>query len=180
MTVVLILTVTPCENRRGLMKTQYGKILSILIAALLLLSADVLAGGAGTAHSQAPVGNELKSYREWKNTMVDAAQLRVQKTKNSLEQHRQLSGLLIDPNLKNQLSKEQLRAALASELTINDYFVGYLNKQTNLQQAIKGVAGKLSDDEVAELMSAYAYSFNRIEIKPLKSASEAAPRLVFD
>jgi hypothetical protein len=65
-------------------------------------------------------------------------------------------------------------------LTINDYFVGYLNKQTNLQQAIKGVAGKLNDEEVAELMSAYAYSFNKNEMKPLKSASESGSRGTLD
>ncbi len=124
--------------------------------------------------------SSVKSYREWKTTMVDAADIRVQKIKNNLEQQRQVSGANIDPNLKNQLSKEQLQAALAAELTINDYFVGYLNKQTNLQQAIKGVAGKLNDEEVAELMSAYAYSFNKNEMKPLKSAAETGSRGTLD
>lgn len=141
-----------------------------LLVAAILISLNTL---AADIKSPLPLAADLsvKSYREWKTAMVDAAELRVQKIKLNLEQQRQVSGANIDPNLKNQLSKEQLQATLASELTINDYFVGYLNKKTNLQQAIKGVAGKLNDDEIAELMSAYAYSFNKNEMKPLRSAT---------
>ncbi len=108
--------------------------------------------------------------------MVGAAESRVQKIKLSLEKQRQLAGSNLDPNLKNQLSKEQLQITIAGELTISDYFAGYLNKQNNLQMAINSVAGKLSSEEVAELMSAYAYNFNKIQIQPLKSASEGAPK----
>lgn len=141
-----------------------------LLVAAILISLNTLAADIKSPLPQA-ADLSVKSYREWKTAMVDSAELRVQKIKLTLEQQRQVSGANIDPNLKNQLSKEQLQATLASELTINDYFVGYLNKKTNLQQAIKGVAGKLNDDEVAELMSAYAYSFNKNEMKPLRSAT---------
>jgi hypothetical protein len=124
--------------------------------------------------------NSAKSYSEWKNSMVDAAELRVQKIKLTLEQQRQSVSANADPNLRNQLSKEQLQATLATELTISDYFVGYLNKQSNMQDAIKSVAGKLSADEVAELMSAYAYNFNKNAMQPLKSASDASIKGSFE
>jgi hypothetical protein len=156
------------------------KCYTLMFAASVLLSSVTQAldtTAPPTAPSALTVASttsiNVKSYREWKTAMVDTAELRVQKVKNSLEQQRQISGSKPDPNLNNLLSKEQLQATLASELTINDYFVGYLNKQTNLQQAIKGLAGKLNDEEVAELMSAYAYSFNKNNMKPLKSATES-------
>lgn len=164
------------------MKMLYVKRFCTLLVASLLVSSNMLANEINGTATTAPTAStmSIKSYREWKMAMVDAAELRVQKIKNSLEQQRQVSGANLDPNLKNQLSKEQLQATLASELTINDYFVGYLNKQTNLNQAIKGVAGKLNDEEVAELMSAYAYSFNKNEMKPLKSAAESGSRGTLD
>lgn len=164
------------------MKMLYVKRFCTLLVASLLVSTNIFANETNGVAATTPtaLATSVKSYREWKTSMVDAAELRVQKIKNSLEQQRQVSGANLDPNLKNQLSKEQLQATLASELTINDYFVGYLNKQTNLNQAIKGVAGKLNDEEVAELMSAYAYSFNKNEMKPLQSATESGSRGTLD
>ncbi len=47
---------------------------------------------------------------------------------------------------------------MADELTVADYFAGYLTKQRNQAQAIKEVSGRLSPDEVAELMTIYANS----------------------
>ena len=47
---------------------------------------------------------------------------------------------------------------MVDELTVADYFAGYLTKQRNQAQAIKEVAGRLSPDEVAELMTIYANS----------------------
>ncbi len=50
------------------------------------------------------------------------------------------------------------QAIQAEELTVADYFAGYLTKQRNQAQAIKEVSGRLSPDEVAELMTIYANS----------------------
>ena len=150
-------------------------ICTLALTALFIFSASV--GQAGEASKTIPAitqkTNSAKSYSEWKTSMVEAAEQRVQKIKLTLEQQRQASGVNTDPNLRNQLSKEQLQATIASELTISDYFAGYLNKQSNMQDAIKSVAGKLTNDEVAELMSAYAYNFNKNTMQPLKSASDA-------
>ncbi len=152
-------------------------ICTLMLAALLFYSNQSFAS-VSQVQAQKTENSEFKSYREWKIQMVDAAEQRVLKVKLSMEQQRQVSGANIDPNLKNQLSKEQLQASIAGELSINDYFVGYLNKQMNLQSAIKNVSGKLSSEEVAELMSAYAYSFNKVTLQPLKSASDAASKVL--
>jgi hypothetical protein len=157
-------------------------ICTLALTALFVFSSSV--GRAGEVLKITPPVaqkiNSAKSYSEWKNAMVGAAEMRVQKIKLTLEQQRQASGVNTDPNLRNQLSKEQLQATLATELTISDYFVGYLNKQSNMQDAIKSVAGKLSADEVAELMSAYAYNFNKNMMQPLKSASDPAVKGSFE
>ena len=121
--------------------------------------------------SSLAVSKTFNTYKEWKTIMVGEAEKRVQKTKISME---------IDPNLKNQLSKDQLQATIANELTISDYFVGYLNKQNNLQEAIKFVATKFSGDEIAELMSAYAYNFSREKLQPLKSAADVDSKILFE
>jgi hypothetical protein len=157
-------------------------ICTLVMTAFLFSFCEAQAAQSALAAVPSPTktGSTYKSYREWKNTMVGAAELRIQKIKQTLELQRQASlaqgRLNLDPNLKNKLSKEQLQATIASELTINDYFIGYLNKQPNVQQAIDGVAGKLSSAEVAELMSAYAYNFNKTSLQPLKSASDATPK----
>jgi hypothetical protein len=61
--------------------------------------------------------------------------------------------------LHNQAEKDSYQLSMAKDLTISDYFVGYLTKQKDLPAAINEVAGRLSTDEVAELMSAYATNF---------------------
>lgn len=50
------------------------------------------------------------------------------------------------------------QAEMAKDLTVADYFAGYLTKQRDQAQAIKEVSGRLSPDEVAELMTIYANS----------------------
>ena len=50
------------------------------------------------------------------------------------------------------------QADMAKDLTVADYFAGYLTKQRDQSLAIKEVSGRLSPDEVAELMTIYANS----------------------
>jgi hypothetical protein len=50
------------------------------------------------------------------------------------------------------------RGEMAKELTMADYFAGYVTKQANQAEAIKEVSSRLSHPEVAELMTIYANS----------------------
>jgi hypothetical protein len=110
------------------------------------------------------------SYKEWKSSKIQTIESRIRQLE---EQRRPVSGAQsTDPNLSMHFKKPseaQLPIELAAQienemtilnvvqdLTITDYFVGYLTQQNPTEQVIKEVAGKLSTEEVAELMAAYA------------------------
>lgn len=123
-----------------------------------------------------------KSYREWKQSMVEAAQHRLDQFKSTAldQQKTRTTAQGADPNLSHKIAKEQLQVSIANELTISDYFVGYINKQSNLSEVIKNVSGRLSAEEVAELMSAFAYNFNKANENSVKSASDAGFKRLLD
>lgn len=123
--------------------------------------------------------HQIKSYREWKHELVVDAQSKVTGLKSQIEARKQARSVNIgiDPNLARSKGLEafatrdasveklekELRTELydldvANDLTVTDYFVGYLTKVQNKKAAFKEVAGKLSPEEVAELMTAYANS----------------------
>lgn len=125
----------------------------------------------------APATSQIKSFREWKGSLVQDSQQKISSIKEGLKKQRQsASAIGSDPNLKNKsqseaginqnlqniqtlLEKEQNQLSNVQDLTIADYFVGYLIKQKSLDKAIKEVSMRLSADEVAELMTAYANNF---------------------
>lgn len=112
----------------------------------------------------------IKSYREWKTDRVVEAQGRLEQVRVRMETRR------IDPNvakaqtgtlegrdpetarLEFQLRQEAAALETARELTVSDYFAGYLTKMSDKRSAFKEAAGKLTPEEVAELMAAYATS----------------------
>jgi hypothetical protein len=121
----------------------------------------------------------FKSYREWKSEMVSTAQMKVTYLKTQIDSkklNRRAAGS--DPNLarsknsleavasqdysvekmEKQLREEQYDLEVAKDLSVTDYFAGYLTKVPDKKAAFKDVAGKLSPEEVAELMNAYANS----------------------
>ncbi|QDK36186.1 hypothetical protein [Bdellovibrio sp. NC01] len=121
----------------------------------------------------------VKSYREWKHELVLDAQNRVTIIKTQIETRKALrtAAMGVDPNmartrgleavasrdlalekLEKDLREEQYDLDVANDLTVTDYFVGYLTKVQNKKAAFQEVAGKLSPEEVAELMTAYANS----------------------
>ncbi|WP_413576510.1 hypothetical protein ACLVWU_00545 [Bdellovibrio sp. HCB290] len=130
---------------------------------------------ANSAMAQAP---KFKSYREWKNEKVSSAQTKVTYLTGQIhtqKTNRRASGT--DPNLargksmeavasqnisiealEKQLNQEQYDLEVAKDLSVTDYFAGYLTKVPDKKAAFKDVAGKLSPEEIAELMNAYANS----------------------
>ena len=136
---------------------------------------------------------EAKSFREWKFSMVKDAELKVKATQNTLSIKAAANRAVgLDPNLsrKNEvnsglnrklqdlLEKEQLQLSLAQDLTISDYFIGYLAKQKEPEAVIKEVSTKLTADEVAELMMAYANHFfatSKATEKPIIPQADLLP-----
>ncbi len=123
----------------------------------------------------------IQSYREWKNNRIQSAQTRVVNLRKLIEARKSSKREVAqgkDPNLSYgnsttearsgvdsqiekmnfELKQEIYNLELARDLTVSDYFAGYLTKVNDKKAAFSEVAGKLSPNEVAELMNAYANS----------------------
>ncbi|XGC80948.1 hypothetical protein ACES2L_00440 [Bdellovibrio bacteriovorus] len=124
-------------------------------------------------------GAQVKSYREWKTERVQQAHSKVLTLKAQIESKKATRTLAhgTDPNLMQKttveavsttdmaveklerlLRAEQYDLEVAKDLSVTDYFVGYLTKVQDKKSAFNEVAGKLTPEEVAELMTAYANS----------------------
>lgn len=120
----------------------------------------------GISESEIESALKPKSFREWKNERIQASKSRVDSLKSKVESLKSAAKteaglgkeLQID-KLVSQLDQAQFSLDLAQELSVTDYFVGYLTKMDDRKAAISSVAGKLTPEEVAELMNAYANSF---------------------
>ena len=121
----------------------------------------------------APRPTTYKSFREWKNQRIQDTQSRILVIRTQIDSRKIARGT--DPNLamgrkaieagepgadrlERQLRQEQYDLETAKDLSVTDYFVGYLTKVQDKKSAIQDVASKLTPDEVAELMMAYANS----------------------
>lgn len=135
-----------------------------ILTLVLLVSAVAFLGSPDDVWA----AGSVKSYREWKSEQIQHVKVRIGSAKTLLR------GRKSDPNLKrtaglegrdqetlrleNQLRNQEMELQYAQELTVSDYFAGYLAKMGDRKTAYKQVASKLSPDEVAELMNAYANS----------------------
>ena len=117
--------------------------------------------------------SSYKSFREWKSQRVQDAQSKILVIRTQIDSRKAARGT--DPNLaqgrkgfeagepgvtllERQLRQEQYDLEMAKDLSVTDYFVGYLTKVQDKKSAIQDVASKLTPEEVAELMMAYANS----------------------
>lgn len=120
------------------------------------LSGLSLQGAQTVALAAAP---SILSFKEWKVSKVSEA-----KTKYSKLETEYLTKKNTNPRDRNlKLIYSDLRSYKAhideaSELSVSDYFVGYLSKVRDQKKAFKLAAEKLDSSEVAELMTAYADS----------------------
>lgn len=120
---------------------------------------------------------KVKSYREWKSDQISAAETKLKQAQVSLalknstnrrasasdvKNHSSTEAGLVGSTqeLQNQIDKQSYQLSLAKDLSIVDYFVGYLTKQKDVSLSIQEVSGRLTADEVAELMTAYVNSFS--------------------
>lgn len=141
------------------MKAVISALLLLLIATVALMAMP----------EQVWAQNKIKSYREWKTDKVQEVETRVLGLKSRLSQRKGDPNLaraagategkdLESQRLEIQIRNEQMSLEMAKELTVSDYFAGYLTRVSDKSSAFKEVAGKLSAEEVAELMTAYADS----------------------
>ena len=119
---------------------------------------------------------KFKSFREWKSGMVSSAETQLKQSNGAVALKKRISASTNDPNmaykansesglssnlqeLQKQAEKDQYQLSITKDLTISDYFVGYLTKQRDMSAAINEVSGRLTPEEIAELMAAYANNF---------------------
>ena len=126
---------------------------------LIILSFVMLAllGAPGPVWAQP---SAVKGFKEWKRAKVVQAQYRLRESQQTLQQARK-TGLqgAARPSLQltDQVRSNEMELELAQDLTVSDYFVGYLTKLPQ-KNAYREAAKRLSDEEVADLMTAYASS----------------------
>ena len=134
----------------------------------------------------------FKSFREWKNAMVSSAEMQLKQSNGAIALKQRLSASAAnDPNmaykgntesglqlhlqeLQKQAEKDQYQLSITKDLTITDYFVGYLTKQRDMSAAINEVSGRLNPEEIAELMAAYANNFFSSRPAPSNATSRAS------
>ena len=93
--------------------------------------------------------------------MIYMAEVQAKQSKNAVAMKQRIAASTIDPNLsqkqnlesglsvqleelQKQAEKDQYQLSITKELTISDYFVGYLTKQNDMKAAINEVSGRLS------------------------------------
>lgn len=129
---------------------------------------SAVSGSAAATQAAAQAATAIKSYREWKTSRISEAATRLESAKRGLEARTKDPNLAKTKSLEGRdtevarletlIRHEQMALENAQDLSVSDYFAGYLTKLSDKNAAFKEVAGKLSAEEVAELMSAYANS----------------------
>lgn len=145
-------------------------------------------------HSEKKLNSKYFSYNEWKNYMVQRADQKLKSTQLLIARKRTAASS-VDPNSKNSLKeqqaglsteiknlnlqaeKESFQLGMSHDLTISDYFVGYLTKQSDVKLAIQEISGKMTSAEISELMQAYANNFFPIS---QQNSAKPASRTGFD
>lgn len=125
--------------------------------------------GSVRAQLKAAPASSLKSYHQWKSDKIQEATGKLtvskalvgdrkiaQSTKSKTEAVTMRH--LNSAQLESQLKSDLMALEMAQDLTVSDYFAGYLSKLPNRNLAVKEIAHKMTSEEVAELMIAYSNS----------------------
>lgn len=150
---------------------------TLMVAAMVFVFATSLPSYSHT--SALPriqnVSSGVQSYREWKNAKIHDAQMKIKniKEKIGIDPNLLIKNVGSEAGLSRELEREILNLSFTQDLTISDYFVGYLTRQASLDAAIKDISLRLTSEEVAELMSAYAENFFQTKPSALKPNSTA-------
>ncbi len=114
----------------------------------------------GVAASSISVGAlEVLSFKDWRSEKLSLARARYSKLQTDYILKKSANPK--DTTLKSlysELKNTKSNLDEVSELTVADYFVGYLSRFKDQKQAFNKAAEKLNSLEVAELMTAYADS----------------------
>lgn len=119
--------------------------------------------------------DKIQNFKTWKAEQVQRAKIKVLVLQKQIKEKKQIS-----PSVQTQLQNGLLTLEAAQDLTVTDYFAGYLMKKKDRQKAIQTVAAQLSKSEIEEVMKAYVNAVfvsenptSRIRASKLPSADAA-------
>lgn len=130
------------------------------------------AGAAVVLPAPTPEPSVL-SFKEWKNDRSSV--LRARYLKLQTDYILKKSENPKDSSLKamyRELKNTKSNVDEIGDLTVSDYFVGYLSRFKNNSQVFKQAAQKLDSTEVAELMTAYADSLLKTSGEGLSTSQQ--------
>lgn len=120
-----------------------------VLSKLILLSVVALFGLRAYSDSARV---ELLSFKDWKQQKIQAAKTQVF---SNVSMNTEAQGLSIGKI--NKINQLRWNLEVAEDLSVSDYLLLYLSQQKNLNR-YKEAATKLSIDEVASLLEAYAHA----------------------
>ena len=145
------------------MKKRISKCFQILF--MFVFFTQIFSGIAKA--SQATI---IQGFKEWKAEKINTVVQQTQITKNIVLRTKALGpakNLLV---LEKQLVQLNWNLEVANDLSVTDYFVLYLSQQPQADR-FKLAASKLTTNEVADLMQAYAQSLSVIPSSALETVS---------
>lgn len=143
-------------------KISYRKWSQLSLLFLIFSSLSAMA----TVESSTPA---IIGYQTWKSMRVDQAKSQLERVESrqktsSIKSTGKRGTLSSNPNppiiqADQRVLQAQVNLDIASELTVNDYFLLYL-RQFKEKEAFVEAAKKLSPEEVADLLMAYQKSLS--------------------
>ncbi len=152
------------------MSVGHKKVKVILFQLMIL-------GSAMVANAKIPVltptlSSTVFSFKEWKNDK--SAHVRALYSKLESDYISKKTANPKDTTLKTMYGDlKNMKSHLdeIEELTVSDYFIGYLSRFKDKKSAFNSAATKLDSTEVAELMTAYADSLLKTSGEGISTSS---------
>lgn len=145
--------------------------ISILIA-LYFFNLNAFGSKLEIAKNQISAGkkSQILSFNDWKNLKINETKGRLSAKEREMQQFIKVRGRALSSDkmktqadldemnkIESQLRNEELSFELAKDLTINDYFVGYIVKNKNLSnEELKEIVKKMSSEDLVEILSAFS------------------------
>jgi hypothetical protein len=118
---------------------------------------------------------KVLSFKEWKSDKSSEIKARFNKTEAEYLAKKNSNAKPADLNrLYNDLKMTKSRLDDIGELTVSDYFVGYLSHFKDKKAAFHAAAEKLDSGEVAELMAVYADSLLKTSGEGISTSPQSA------
>lgn len=121
-----------------------------------------------------PIDSSVLSFNEWKSEKIQSAQTQYKTLEEGYLSKKKLNSQ--DPGLKGlyaELKHAKEAVSDLSDLSVTDYFIGYLSQFKSKKSVFQAAVTKLAPDEISELMSAYANSLLKTSGEGLSTAADS-------